>query len=80
MCLGCPKSYLIGKRGIKEYIKMHRSKLLLIIDKIDDLHKMDILACVFDHYITGDINYSQFTRIHCSRYRTNPYRRYIFSH
>ena len=39
------------------------SKLLLIIDKIDDLHKTDILACVFDHYITGDITYSQFSRI-----------------
>ncbi len=39
------------------------SKLLVLIDKIDDFHKADILACVFDHYITGDITYLEFTRL-----------------
>ncbi|MCI0428213.1 MAG: hypothetical protein L0Z46_09380, partial [Nitrospiraceae bacterium] len=29
----------------------------------DDLKKCDLLAAVFDHYITGDIDYEQFDRL-----------------
>jgi hypothetical protein len=37
--------------------------LLLILDKINDLNKVDILASVFEHFLSKDITFSDFTRI-----------------
>ena len=47
----------------KKFKKEVGNKLLLILDKLEDLSKCDILAAVFDHYITEDIDYSEFDRL-----------------
>jgi hypothetical protein len=47
----------------KEYRKKVGTKLLLTLDKLDDLSKCDFLAAVFDHYITKDIDYKEFDRL-----------------
>jgi len=57
------KQFCSRLRKEDNYRKEVGGKLLLVIDKLDDLRKCDLLAAVFDHYITGDIDYEQFDRL-----------------
>jgi hypothetical protein len=50
-------------RNDRDYARKVGEKVIFALDRIEDPEKSDILAVCFDHFITGHIDYDEFSEI-----------------